>query len=193
MNNKCNAYINLRMAPRFFSQSSGHLPPVVAWMEKMMRILHGGFSTHGSPLPIAFPEYLSGDTRRLGRMVRVFAKDEKELGKFLDTIRTHEWVRDNVTISPIKKVPIKVSYWAFFHRVRWPHRRRSAQVYRDLCLQAERLPSVRIVSKSNGNPFILAIGKGSFSRSSEKGEGGSLDGYGLSRKSTPVPVPVFDE
>lgn len=79
----------------------------------MMRILHGGFSTHGSPLPIAFPEYLSGDTRRLGRMVRVFAKDEKELGKFLDTIRTHEWVRDNVTISPIKKVPIKVSYWAF--------------------------------------------------------------------------------
>lgn len=185
----CTFYVELRVHPWFFQDHQGKMPPVVAWVGRTMSILHGVFSESEKSLPVAFPEYLVDATRQLGRTIRVFGANAQELEELVRSVRGHEWVQENVILSEVKPVPEKVSYWAVFSRERWPHRRRSAQVYRSLCEHVERLPSVRMVSKSNGNPFVLSIAK---SRATwDKEVIGRLDGFGLSQKTKPVPVPCF--
>lgn len=188
---RCTYYVDLNIHPRFFQSTGGHLPPVVEWMGKTLAILHGAFSDRGAALPLAFPEYLVGQTRQFGRSVRVFSATQEEAERLVLSIYSHEWVQDNVQLSPVRAVPSQVSHWAVFSRMRWPHRRRTAEKYRELCEKFERLPSVRMVSRSNGNPFVLAVLKSSSALVSPKVDG-ELDGYGLSRSTVPVAVPCFE-
>lgn len=185
----CKFYVDFRIHPWFFQNHQGQTPPVVAWVGRALGILHGAFSESEKPLPVAFPEYLVDATRQLGRTIRVFGDTTQDLEELLRSVRGHTWVQENVILSEVKPVPEKVRYWAVFSRERWPHRRRSAQAYRSLCERVERLPSVRMVSKSNGNPFVLAIAKNRATW--DKEVPGRLDGFGLSQKTKPVPVPCF--
>ncbi len=185
----CNFYVDLRIHPWFFQAHQGQTPPVVAWVGRALGILHGAFSESEKAFPIAFPEYLVESTRQLGRTIRVFGATAEELESLVRSFRGHSWVQENVVVAEVKPVPAKVKYWAVFSRERWPHRRRSAEAYRALCERVERLPSVRMVSKSNGNPFVLAIAKSSAAW--DKEVLGQLDGFGLSQKTAPVPVPCF--
>lgn len=187
--NTCKFYVDFRIHPWFFQAHQGKMPPVVAWVGRTLGILHGAFSEAEKAMPVAFPEYLVEATRQLGRTLRVFGATEQELEGLVRSVRSHGWVQENVVVTEVKPVPSKVDYWAVFSRERWPNRRRSAEAYRSLCERVERLPSVRMVSKSNGNPFVLAIAKSRVA--GDKDVQAQLDGFGLSQKSAPMPVPCF--
>lgn len=186
---RCAYYVDLKIHPRFFQSQGGHRPPVVEWMAHVLSILHGAFAARGSAMPLAFPDYLVSQTRQFGRCVRVFAESQEEAERLVLSIYSQEWLQENVQLSPVCPVPAKISHWAVFSRMRWPHRRRSPEKYRELCERFERLPSVRLVSRSSGNPFVLAVSKTSAATPSEPGQ---LDGYGLSHTTKPVVVPCFD-
>lgn len=180
-------YVELILEPGLFQASIGTRPTIVYWHERLLKILHGIFSSNNLHLPITFPEYLSGDFSKLGKKIRVFGLRD-ELVQFRDLLRQNDWVKLSVKIMEVKDIP-SVKKMASFHRVQWPKRNKNTpENYIKKCREFELLPSVKLQSSSNKNWFILGISKKNHDNIIEKGK---LDTYGLSGSMNPVVLPDF--
>lgn len=180
-------YVELTLEPGLFQASIGNRPTIVYWHERVLKILHGVFSSNNLYLPIAFPEYLAGDFSKLGKKIRVFGSRD-ELLQFRDLLRQNDWVKSSVKIMEVKEVP-SVKKMVSFHRIQWPKRNKNTpENYIKKCREFELLPSIKIQSSSNKNWFILGISKKNHHSILENGR---IDAYGLSGSITPVVLPDF--
>lgn len=180
-------YLELKMEPSLFQVSIGAQPTIVYWHERLLKILHGVFSSSGLSLPVTFPDYLAGGFSKLGKLVRVFGTRD-ELANFKDIFKENDWVKSSVKIAEIKDIP-STNKRASFHRIHWPKRNKNTpENYMKKCRDFELLPSIKIQSSSNKNWFVIGILKKSHTDCFGDGK---LDTYGLSSSSNPISLPDF--
>ncbi len=174
-------------------------------MEKSYAILHGVFSQVGGPsgvVPcgVSFPGYSAG-TFELGSTLRVHgaAADLEQLA--LDV--SFQRLSDYVQVSPLRRVPEKVTGYAHFYRLRGKptkealarrkakrfglHDGPNAEVLQALDGYQQRRPKapyVRLSSNSTGQRYDLAIGV----QPAETQVLNGFNAFGLSKLST---VPLF--
>lgn len=164
---------------------------------KLMRQLHGASARTGVPFAVAFPGWMEkGFT--LGRKLRVWGESKEAIESLYDAWDATPGATDIAEGGRVRAVMAPTEFEAFLmHRlpsgISKEERSVPMAVKKELQAKARLrriaqqsvLPSVAMQS-SSGNRFRLVIEK----IAAEGGEGGKPNGYGLSRKTQVVALPV---
>lgn len=184
-------YIDLRPNHAQPMQSKTTLPLAVEWFQGVMRVLHGVFGGSVGEYAIALPEYLKGDFKRLGRVVRVFSQTRQHLIQLRENIEDHIWLRENVLFSAIREVPDShAGPWVSYSRVRAPKRGvMPPEVFMKRLDDVKSLPSFMVVSGTNKQRFPVAIARARYHQLKEDAASTAPDSYGLGRQAAPLLLP----
>lgn len=188
----CKHYFDLRLRP-----SSDDIP---TWdrFGRILRAVHVAGVHSGTPFAIDFPRSMS-EGFTLGDTLRVFVESTSGADKVCDSLDGVDWFADEVEGSRIKVVGSPKAYSALVHHsipggVLKPRDGFSmeAQAQRRAATKAERyartahLPYLKIRSSSN-KVFNLRLER----ISATSDQMGSPNGYGVSRPSQIIALPVL--
>jgi CRISPR-associated endoribonuclease Cas6/Csy4 subtype I-F len=160
------------------------------------------YASRFGKIALAFPNM--GKKPGLGDFVRAFAEDIETLNRVSDFLADNPRVDEYAIVRRPKQIPNGIaeyecfSYFRVSHGLSEPRRARlgeRAEVLqkinmkcRENCRQLlDELPFVTLYSSTTKSQFRLHV-----RRSSCKYSEGEPNGYGLSRKSQVVAIPVFD-
>ncbi|MDP7630517.1 MAG: type I-F CRISPR-associated endoribonuclease Cas6/Csy4 [SAR324 cluster bacterium] len=173
--------------------------PAALFVGKALSILHPHFSKHPDTFAVAFPELWKGDVPSPGKTLRLFSTDRDALEAALDLLEQDPHLRDLLNLQRVRKVPEAwEGPWVVHERFRVPSRKGKDETHQAKRLrlrasrlaEAQRLPYLKLRSRSNGQEFSL------FFQTQEVSAFpkflGTPDGYGLSRPSAPVPLPKLE-
>lgn len=183
-------YFDLRLQPD---------PEIPAWdrMGALWRIVHRASAQSKTPFAVAFPEWMrEGFT--LGQTLRVFTLGETGANALYDVLERQPQWGDLATGSRVRSSAASVSFEAYcMHRlpsgVSQTRRTVSLDAARELQAKAKErrlaqqtgLPFV-VMRSSSGHKFRLVIERIAVSPE----QCGEPNGYGLSRSTQIVPLPV---
>lgn len=141
---------------------AGMPAPVIA--SGLAHVLHGFFAGHPGDYALALPGWGSGTTEMNGypwRALRVFAADIEALDRLMSGVGNNPIVRDYTRPGFPRSVPPNFDGgWVEYRRYRISSRKAGVNDLRHRRLNAamERgLPYFKVRSRSNGQPFILAV------------------------------------
>jgi len=136
--------------------------PVIA--SNLLQALHGFFAGHRGNYALALPGWGDGTMDTTGypwRALRVFAPDLEALDRLMAGVANHPIVRDYTRPGFPRPVPPSFDgKWVEYRRYRISSRKAGVDGLRHRRLTAamERaLPYFKVRSRSNGQPFILAV------------------------------------
>lgn len=191
-------YFDLRLRPD---------PEVPAWdrLGRVLRIVHvAGANTgtpSGTPFAIAFPDYML-EGFSLGQRLRVFTQDTQGAEALYDGIEQAPMAADLAEGSRVRRAPQGVAEFEAYRMHRIPSGTSKGgaiapEVKRELQAQArlrrleqqqqQGLPFLRMRS-STGHGFRLVIER----IRADPAQQGKPNGYGLSRQTQIVALPVLD-
>jgi len=186
-------YFDLRLRPD---------PGVPDWdrLGRMLRIVHVAGAQSATPFAIAFPDYMSEDKFTLGQRLRVFTQEAQGAEALYDGIERAPMAADLAEGSRIRCAPQGVAEFEAYRMHRLPSAPSKAgaiapELKRELQAQAllrrleqqQVLPFLRMRS-STGHGFRLVIERIRVAASDR----GQPNGYGLSRQTQIVALPVLD-
>lgn len=162
---------------------------VIPIMERAFGVLHGAFREFPSRYAIALPHARSGTHRHPGSSIRVFSETREALDSLVSAIQSHSVVRDYLQLGYPRRIPDGFDGpWHEYRRYRITNRSSRLEKCREFRLrQAEELPYLRSISKTNGHGFgvYIAIMNGGPANDCQP------DSYGLSVASRPFTLPAI--
>ncbi len=141
-------------------------------------------------IALGFPNYSTGS---LGDTFRVFAEDKGKLDAVALEFFKDARMRAYGHLGPVQRIGEPTS-WVAFQRIR-PFSKGSFSklgVFPELrerqLAKVQACPSINLSSSVNGSPFMITVAKEVLL---DPDFGASPDGYGLSRATQMVPIPIW--
>jgi hypothetical protein len=181
-------YLDLHLCPHTELEPVPESVPMnVAWMSRVSTIVHAHFANSEQEFAIALPQYLAGDFKKLGHVLRVFCESRAALNALAGVISRHAWPNVGTRASGVFETPKSHPFgWVSFHRVRAPQRgKMKPELFFQRVEALKKLPSFPLRSASTGQSFFLAIEKRVHGAESS----GAPSGYGLSHGDEVIALP----
>lgn len=179
------------MTPRCYvdieTRASVNSLPVIG---RVATVLHGILRGEPESLALAFPRLRKGEGRHPGNLVRVFAGSTETLDKVIHQLTENDSLKGHLRYGAPKLVPEDFKGpWIEYRRQRIPNLGSRLEKCREFRLrEAEQLPFIRFVSKTNMQGFSLHIN----ATPGERTQDCKPDSYGLSVATRPFALPLIE-